>query len=497
MSKRNIQTPDLPSAVINASTRVYDARAYGYVGDNSTDDTTSLNNAIAAVEITGGILIIPPTSTGSYIAGTITINPINQAGAIKIISTGVQFNYSGTGDAVLVNTNESGSPNEYQYAQRQVTWEGLHVLGSSSAISGLHIKGCARAHFIDTCIENFTSTTSGHAAMLLETDVNHWVEECHFDGLEIRNTGHGICFLTDSGSGGYGGSLENNVYTSVHIWLTQSGGNGLYGVADGSGNVPLIARSVFNSIVIHPFNANNIIAFNLASTYAQATTFLSPAVDVYGTSTNLEVMVTPSLFVDAITVIGLNCSGVTPASWITGSQPVNIIGGNASNVGTLALSNVRGTGSGGSSHTIATFSDTGSANYLTLQNAGAGTSPSIFPAGSDTNISLSLYSKGTGQVISNATISALYGIDVGTVGYGLKVKEGSNAKQGTATLSSGSVVVSNTSVTATSRIFLTAQDNNSTGVLRVSARTAGTSFTITSSDASDNGVVAYEIFEQG
>lgn len=88
-------------------------------------------------------------------------------------------------------------------------------------------------------------------------------------------------------------------------------------------------------------------------------------------------------------------------------------------------------------------------------------------------------------------------VDVITAGKGLMVKEGANCKQGTATLAAGTVVVANTSVTASSRIVLTAQDNNSTGALRVSARTAGTSFTITSSNAADTGVVAYEIFEPG
>lgn len=83
----------------------------------------------------------------------------------------------------------------------------------------------------------------------------------------------------------------------------------------------------------------------------------------------------------------------------------------------------------------------------------------------------------------------------GTAGSGLAVKEGSNAKQGTATLVAGTVTVSNTAVTANSRILLTAQDNNSTGALRISARTAATSFTITSSNSGDTGVVAYEIFE--
>lgn len=79
---------------------------------------------------------------------------------------------------------------------------------------------------------------------------------------------------------------------------------------------------------------------------------------------------------------------------------------------------------------------------------------------------------------------------------GLQVKEGSNAKQGTAVLVAGSSVVANTSVTASSRIFLTSNaDGGTPGWLRVSARTAGTSFTITSSSATDTSTVAWEIFE--
>lgn len=82
---------------------------------------------------------------------------------------------------------------------------------------------------------------------------------------------------------------------------------------------------------------------------------------------------------------------------------------------------------------------------------------------------------------------------------GLFVKEGSNAKQGIATLVAGTVTVSNTAVTAESRIFLTGQDDNggTPGFLRVSARVAGTSFTITSSSNTDTSIVAYEIFEPG
>lgn len=86
-------------------------------------------------------------------------------------------------------------------------------------------------------------------------------------------------------------------------------------------------------------------------------------------------------------------------------------------------------------------------------------------------------------------------LSVVQAGTGLRVAEGTNAKQGIATLTTGLATVSNTSVTANSRIFLTAQDNNSIGALRVTGLTAGTGFVIASSAGTDSGVVAYQIFE--
>lgn len=64
---------------------------------------------------------------------------------------------------------------------------------------------------------------------------------------------------------------------------------------------------------------------------------------------------------------------------------------------------------------------------------------------------------------------------------------------GTATLASGTVTVNNANVKSNSIILLTGQDGNANGNLWVSARVADTSFTITSSDNTDNGVVGYLI----
>lgn len=85
---------------------------------------------------------------------------------------------------------------------------------------------------------------------------------------------------------------------------------------------------------------------------------------------------------------------------------------------------------------------------------------------------------------------------VSLVTVGLRVKEGSNARMGTATLVAGTVTVNTTAVTANSRVFLTAQTTGAgPGALRISARVAGTSFTITSTNAADTSSVAWMIVE--
>ena len=84
-----------------------------------------------------------------------------------------------------------------------------------------------------------------------------------------------------------------------------------------------------------------------------------------------------------------------------------------------------------------------------------------------------------------------------TAGKKFFVTEGSNAAMGTSALSAGSVTVSTTAVTANSRIFVTSQaDGGTPGWLRITAKTAGTSFVITSSNASDTSTVAWIIIDK-
>lgn len=109
---------------------------------------------------------------------------------------------------------------------------------------------------------------------------------------------------------------------------------------------------------------------------------------------------------------------------------------------------------------------------------------------------------GVGTSATDTTLarSAIGVLTVGDIvsSKGLRVLEGSNCRQGVATLAGGTIVVSTTAVTANSRILLTCQSLGTVAVpsaLCVSARTAGTSFTILSSAPTDTSVIAYQIFE--
>ena len=98
---------------------------------------------------------------------------------------------------------------------------------------------------------------------------------------------------------------------------------------------------------------------------------------------------------------------------------------------------------------------------------------------------------------ADATYAKLAGLSTQVfAAKGFKGSEAVNAAQGIATLVAGTVTVSNTSITANSRILISAQETGAlTGILRVSARSVGVSFTISSSVNTDTATVCYEIFE--
>ena len=85
-------------------------------------------------------------------------------------------------------------------------------------------------------------------------------------------------------------------------------------------------------------------------------------------------------------------------------------------------------------------------------------------------------------------------IGLSAAGNGIYIKEGSNASSGTVTLVAGTITVSNTNITATSRIFLTGNGTTNAGIL-TKVNSVGTGFTITSTNAADVRAIDYFIIQ--
>jgi hypothetical protein len=82
---------------------------------------------------------------------------------------------------------------------------------------------------------------------------------------------------------------------------------------------------------------------------------------------------------------------------------------------------------------------------------------------------------------------------LGTAGNKLSITTGSNASVGTGTFSSGAATISTTAVTANSLIFIQYTSCSNCGTNYISARSAGTSFTVTSTNGSDASTFNYWI----
>jgi hypothetical protein len=199
----------------------------------------------------------------------------------------------------------------------------------------------------------------------------------------------------------------------------------------------------------------------------------------------------------------------------SGSTVLTVSTGAASVTGTLAVSssltafNVTGTVTGGSSaiagdfvvdSTVATQAAMRASNNTNFAHAGPIGQFRMLNA-TDTGPVIKIENAGTGNYITaDSAFSVTKGADIKSqvAGGGLYLKEGTNATMGTATLVTGVKVVNTTKVTANSRIFLTTQSLGTVAApkaVAVTARTAGTSFTITSADATDTSVIAWMIVE--
>jgi hypothetical protein len=153
----------------------FDVRAYGAKGDNLTDDSTAIQNAINAAYVKGGTVFF---SQGIYLCNTgLTIT--SPGVTLRGIAKGASYiQYVGAGTALTINL-----ANDVDVALYDISITGLG--GASTAVSGVDVISAQDVYFENVEIGNF-----GAGSGLRLDGVN----ECQYIQCVIHNNSIGVEF---------------------------------------------------------------------------------------------------------------------------------------------------------------------------------------------------------------------------------------------------------------------------------------------------------------
>lgn len=485
---------------------------YGAVGDGIADDTTAVQNAINS----NRVVYFPP---GTYLCSTLTM-------------------HAGT---VLVGANPGGFTTPVPAAQlstvRLKNGTNSHLLTGGTGVSWVRIQGL----HLDGNKANNTSGNLVHVADTGSSEQGDWVlTDCYLENspgvglyggvnrLQVQalrcavygSVSHGVQFMAADGTlqncsiglnGGNGVLLgasawvthinSSDVWSSTLSGIDSTAGASMVQIAgcgiDRHQQAGLLITGGSVSVTGCLFHSNSQVT---NATYPHIA-ITSGAVSVVGTifgtdglANNPDYAIKPTggtvyewanRLVSGSTVTGYVSDVTKVQNAFTGSVAVDVasqinIGGSSSSAKITVKP---------ASPTDVIFSSRNGAETISRFTVdGLGTHQwSSGAASADVSVS---------RTAANQLSVALSDLRISTAGRGLMVAEGSNAKMGTATLVAGTVTVATTAVTANSRIFLTNQSQGGTaGFLRVSARTGGTSFAVTSSSGSDTSTFAWMLVE--
>ena len=459
-------------AAANASAAWKNAASYVAAGSN--DDLT-INAAMAALPAQGGTVLL---SDGTFTIGHAIIPTISNT---RLVGQGL--------NATIIAAASGANCNGYQFDVSQgislifCALGGITFQGNGGQSGGGNTSGYG-------CHINYSLTFTFWDFYLRDVWFNNWAQ----DGFNSTG-GHG--YVLDHVLGEY---CNGN-------GVTFSGGfvdsppriiNGTYKLNGGLG----VSVNTIDAYIGHNEISANLGAYGLVMSASgckavgnQVRSNTGGGVHVTNGSEGHE-LVANTISENGLHGILLDDANCTiTGNFLTGnsqttvntSDEINIAHGTFSAAGNLIVGNV-----------IDCASQSRYGINFSIASDTAGVAEANRIIGAATAATNTAATDTTFIATTGAGVTTVGPVDVLTAGQGLKVAEGSNAKQGTAALTAGSVVVANTSVTASSRIFLTSNaDGGTPGFVRVSARTAGTSFTITSSSGTDTSTIAYEIFEPG
>jgi hypothetical protein len=414
--------------------------AYGGAkGDGSTDDTGAINAAITACINGGGGTVLFPRGTYK-ISSALTVNT----------ATGITLQGCGPQASIIKQTSTSANGITISSSSGTVTNPqifGLQVLGPGSG-SGIGVS---------------VSAAAGASPV---------------ESLSMRD-----CLILEFGGAGFQGET---LITSIldNVTSQQNGGSGFYLFAGGAGDGTSTTLTGCYALL------NTARGFYISGQVYSA---------LVGCAADSNYLGYEILNGTTISLVGCGCeSTVAPG----GSNSLDGSSFKINGTNSFSLMSCRSLINPAKAFYFTGGCYSGVVMACEEISPGGGATAS-FQTDSGTTQTFFQCNGSTARSSSGHDIWMSYNgdnnYDNTTAGAGIQIKEGSNCKQGTATLNgTTAVVVSNTSVTSSSRIFLTIQTPNGTPASPyVSARTAGTSFSIKSTGASDTSTVAYFITEPG
>lgn len=509
--------PENDELLVNVKAPPFNAQGDGVSDDTAAfvaarDTITSAAEAVGSDVVNGAGLYVPP---GVYLIGDFDLSNSAQ----QIVGAGLATTLKAKSGATYVLKIEG---------KRQCSVENLMIHGNNKASKGIKLSGSGSISSEQHTLQRVRLTQCSTGVDVVsgtpdQVDKNtyyacHWID-CD-KGMVINSLNAqqqmliGCAFdacvtygveLTNGSLEMLGGQFQSGGATNIKIngatvqWVDLTGvitENSTAGaiVIDGSTHWPLNHVTLRHCVIETPaggFTVKMGVATPPSVLYAEQCRFVNG---------DLQASATDAIFHDVYCTFlgGATVTGGTqfrrPRWWQDGldlsGQIVTIQPPVASLVG------LKVTGATGQTGNLIETRDSIGNQMTSIQKDGY---LQVWPVAGVTNGLQVLDSSGNAK-FRVATADGQLTLDgdliANIAGKGLKVKEGSNAKMGTATLVAGTVVVSTTAVSATSRILLTGQNSSGThGELTISARTAGTSFTITSANGADTRAVAWMIVE--
>lgn len=398
--------------LIDKGEAVYDVKGYGAVGDDTNDDTTEIQLAIDAANTAGGGVVFFPEGTYK-VSATLTMYE-------KVSLLGV-----GSGSSIIHQTSTTLDTLSLVGAgvvacESSIKSLGLTGPGSGSA-DGIYFSGAPLAYLTieDISVQDFGGT-GVHLAGLIVSKLDRVLATTNLEhGIWIDGTTSWCTSVTLTGC--YGNAnymagifISKATYMSLNGCAADSNGIGYYFLttfglsANGCGAESNISHSVSgyvgDSFVIEGDVTYGSTATTLSGCYSydvRHTGFV-----IKGTAVGVNLIgchdndphagYTANISTAAGTQSCLiGCTFADTTSFTTGT--VNIV---SNSDGATSIPNFRATNllDNVGNPAITVVPTASAVNGISVTNAATGGSPLVAAAGTDTNVSLYLTPKGTGEV---------------------------------------------------------------------------------------------------